>query len=141
MIIRSLRQTGWQQQGHFRQTALSTINSLFLVSTFLPFLVSATASGGISETTKHESGRCAIRGHCGKQSFFGGELPCLDNGLAEEPEPEVRAKIVDLCGDKWTSGAVCCLEEQVCGFRSKIARILFHIFSTPCAWTGLSEYQ
>ncbi|PLB47719.1 cholesterol transport protein [Aspergillus steynii IBT 23096] len=65
------------------------------------------------ETKIHETGRCAIRGHCGKQSFFGGELPCPDNGLAEEPEAAVRKKLVDLCGSKWEEGPVCCKDEQV----------------------------
>ena len=69
-----------------------------------------TAQG---ETRIHENGRCAIRGHCGKQSIFGGELPCPDNGLAEDPDPSVRKKLVDLCGTKWEEGPICCLDEQV----------------------------
>jgi Niemann-Pick C1 protein len=64
-------------------------------------------------TPKHEAGRCAIRGNCGKQSLFGGELPCVDNGLAEEPEEGVREQLVELCGPKWSSGLVCCKKEQV----------------------------
>ncbi|EHA19658.1 hypothetical protein CBS147343_3071 [Aspergillus niger] len=64
-------------------------------------------------TNIHEPGRCAIRGHCGKKSFFGGELPCPDNGLAQQPEPAVRKKLVDLCGSKWEEGPVCCLDEQI----------------------------
>ncbi|KAL1998892.1 hypothetical protein VTN02DRAFT_5412 [Thermoascus thermophilus] len=65
------------------------------------------------ETTIHEKGRCAIRGHCGKKSFFGGDLPCPDNGLAELPDATVRRKLVALCGSQWEEGAVCCKEEQV----------------------------
>jgi Niemann-Pick C1 protein len=64
-------------------------------------------------TPIHESGRCAIRGQCGKQSFFGGELPCLDNEKAKEPSSEVKEKLVGLCGSKWNDTAVCCEEEQV----------------------------
>lgn len=64
-------------------------------------------------TKLHEQGRCAIRGHCGKQSIFGGELPCLDNGAAKEPEAAVRDKLVNLCGAEWREGPVCCEEEQV----------------------------
>ena len=114
MIIRPLWQLGRQHHERPHQIKSPSILSLILISALLPLLVSATSTGTASDGTKHESGRCVIRGHCGKQSFFGGELPCLDNGLAKEPEPELRAKIVNLCGDKWTSGAVCCLEEQVC---------------------------
>ena len=64
-------------------------------------------------TPKHEAGRCAIRGTCGKQSIFGGELPCADNGPAEEPDDDVRSQLVELCGQKWSSGLVCCKKEQV----------------------------
>ena len=64
-------------------------------------------------TPVHEAGRCAFRGHCGKQSFFGKELPCLDNGLAENPEAELRRELVQLCGPKWNDGPVCCNLEQV----------------------------
>ncbi|GFF47563.1 niemann-Pick type C-related protein 1 [Aspergillus udagawae] len=65
------------------------------------------------ETEVHEEGRCAIRGHCGKKSFFGGELPCPDNGPARDPEVPVRKKLVDLCGSKWNEGPVCCEKEQI----------------------------
>ena len=80
------------------------------------------------ETKIHEEGRCAIRGHCGKQSIFGGELPCPDNGLAEEPDTPVRQKLVNLCGPKWETGPLCCLEEQVSRyylFRSRLFSFLF----------------
>lgn len=79
---------------------------------------------GQGETAIHEKGRCAIRGHCGKQSFFGGELPCPDNGLARTPEPSVRDKLVALCGDKWSDTPVCCEEEQVGLFLGKSVRHL-----------------
>jgi Niemann-Pick C1 protein len=68
------------------------------------------------ETSLHEKGRCAIRGHCGKQSIFGGELPCPDNELAHQPEETARKKLVVLCGSKWEHGPVCCREEQVSVF-------------------------
>lgn len=74
-------------------------------------LLSVVAGQG--ETAIHEKGRCAIRGHCGKKSFFGGELPCPDNDLAREPDAALRDKLVDLCGSKWSDGPVCCLDEQV----------------------------
>lgn len=73
--------------------------------------------GAQNETRIHEKGRCAIRGHCGKQSIFGGELPCPDNGLAHQPGDSVRQKLVDLCGPKWNDGPVCCRDEQVSTFR------------------------
>lgn len=64
-------------------------------------------------TPKHEPGRCAFRGHCGKQSLFGKELPCVDNDLAKDPDAQLRDELVDLCGEKWRTGPVCCTLEQV----------------------------
>lgn len=64
-------------------------------------------------TAKHEAGRCAFRGQCGKQSFFGKQLPCVDNDLARDPEAELRQELVDLCGAEWSQGPVCCTLDQV----------------------------
>ena len=65
-------------------------------------------------TTKHEAGRCAMRGQCGKtEVFFGKELPCPDNGLAKQPKDDVRKKLVGICGQKWSDGAICCDDDQV----------------------------
>ena len=69
--------------------------------------------GAQGVTKIHEKGRCAVRGNCGKQSFFGRELPCPDNGLAHQPEDAVRQKLVNLCGSKWAEGPICCRDEQV----------------------------
>ncbi|PFH56935.1 hypothetical protein XA68_15748 [Ophiocordyceps unilateralis] len=71
-------------------------------------------------TPKHEPGRCAIRGHCGKQSLFGKQLPCVDNGHAREPDSELRKELVDLCGAKWSHSPVCCTLEQVKALKSEL---------------------
>ena len=73
-------------------------------------------------TPVHEAGRCAIRGTCGKKSFFGPELPCPDNGLAEEPSPETRKHLVELCGSKWSEGPVCCEGKQLDDLESNLKR-------------------
>lgn len=96
--------------------ALSSISSLPRVllgfATLAILCLSVLADKG-NWTAKHEEGRCAIRGQCGKQSFFGGELPCPDNGLAEEPDHDTREKLVAICGDDWSSGNICCDGGQV----------------------------
>lgn len=80
-------------------------------------VVFAVASTCLSKeqppTSRHEKGRCALRGQCGKKSLFGSELPCPDNDLAEEPEAKVREKLVEICGSKWKEGPVCCRDDQV----------------------------
>ena len=85
----------------------------------------STLSVAASEnwTKIHEAGRCAIRGQCGKEGWFGGELPCPDNGLAQEPAADVRIKLVEICGEKWLEGAVCCDNAQVCYTHTCTVRI------------------
>lgn len=80
----------------------------------LSALLFGLSAGAESYTPKHELGRCAFRGQCGKQSLFGKELPCVDNGLAHDPDDDLRKELVDLCGAEWGEGAVCCNMEQVC---------------------------
>ncbi|KAF2679789.1 multidrug efflux transporter AcrB transmembrane domain-containing protein [Lentithecium fluviatile CBS 122367] len=87
---------------------------------FSIFVVSALA--GPDLTTKHEKGRCAIRGHCGKQGFFGSDLPCPDNGVAKTPEEDVKKKLVDICGDSWSDTDVCCEEEQLDALKTNLDR-------------------
>jgi len=72
-------------------------------------------------TPKHEAGRCAIRGHCGKLGFFGKPLPCIDNGLAKDPDQELRRQLVSICGAKWSEGPVCCDSEQVRRVKQSVA--------------------
>lgn len=76
-------------------------------------LVLTSLASGDPYTSKHETGRCAFRGQCGKQSFFGKELPCVDNGLARDPSAELRKELVELCGSQWNNVPVCCTLEQV----------------------------
>ncbi|KAF5510660.1 NPC intracellular cholesterol transporter 1-related protein 1 [Colletotrichum siamense] len=85
-------------------------------------LLIAGLNGAAAEpyTPKHEAGRCAIRGHCGSKSFFGKQLPCVDNGPAEDPDEKLRQQIVDLCGEKWKSGPVCCDADQVKALASEL---------------------
>ena len=89
------------------------IASLLLVAWLLEV---ATCSSDGNWTVNHEVGRCALKGQCGKKSFFGGQLPCPDNAVAEDPDEDTRKKLVAICGDKWDTGAICCDGDQVCDF-------------------------
>ncbi|KAK3692952.1 patched family-domain-containing protein [Podospora appendiculata] len=82
-------------------------------------------------TPKHEAGRCAIRGNCGSKTFFGSQLPCVDNNLAEEPDDKTRKQLTDLCGPKWASGPVCCLPEQLDALKSSLSTANQIISSCP----------
>jgi len=86
-------------------------------------LTSTTLAASFPDLTlKHEAGRCAIRDHCGKQSIFGSQLPCPDNGLAETPSDDLRKQLVSLCGDEWSDTKVCCRQEQVDTLQSNLGK-------------------
>ncbi|KAI5866209.1 multidrug efflux transporter AcrB transmembrane domain-containing protein [Durotheca rogersii] len=95
----------------------------------LPRLVAAVAAlllagGAVADelyTPKHEAGRCAMRGQCGKKSFFGKQLPCVDNGLATTPDPEFAKEIEAVCGPKWKDSKVCCSTEQLQALKSELS--------------------
>ena len=93
---------------------------ILTASTLLQLSPVYAADDGLTKI--HEEGRCAIRGQCGKQSIFGSELPCPDNELAETPDKDVRKKLVDICGDKWSESKVCCKEEQLDALKSNLNR-------------------
>ncbi|PHH80556.1 hypothetical protein CDD80_1068 [Ophiocordyceps camponoti-rufipedis] len=82
-------------------------------------------------TPKHEPGRCAMRGQCGKQSLFGKQLPCVDNDVAREPDSELRKEIVDLCGAEWSHSPVCCTLDQVRALKSELGTPQTLIGSCP----------
>ena len=93
---------------------------------------STTLAADSGPVTKlHEAGRCAIRGHCGKQSLFGSSLPCPDNGLAETPEDKLRDKLVAVCGDEWKDTKVCCNDEQVDTLQSNLQKASNIISACP----------
>ncbi|KAM3508380.1 hypothetical protein MY10362_001225 [Beauveria mimosiformis] len=93
----------------------------FVTARLVAALAIGTALVSASKyTPKHEQGRCAFRGQCGKQSFFGKELPCVDNGLAQDPEAELRSELIDLCGEEWREGPVCCTLPQVKALKSEL---------------------
>ncbi|KAI1436206.1 patched family-domain-containing protein [Xylaria sp. CBS 124048] len=82
-------------------------------------LVTSCAAGELF-TPKHEAGRCALRGHCGKKGFFGKALPCVDNGLATTPDDDFAKEIQDLCGPKWADSKVCCNTEQLRALKNEL---------------------
>ncbi|KAI0899178.1 patched sphingolipid transporter [Annulohypoxylon nitens] len=84
-------------------------------------LLASSAVAGELYTPKHEAGRCAMRGHCGKKSFFGKQVPCVDNGLATTPDPEFAKEIEAVCGPKWKDSKVCCNADQLDALKSELS--------------------
>ncbi|KAI1499472.1 patched sphingolipid transporter [Biscogniauxia marginata] len=84
-------------------------------------LLASLASADENYTPKHEAGRCAMRGHCGKVGWFGKPLPCVDNGLAALPDDDFANDLVELCGPKWKDSKVCCNSEQLDALKSSLS--------------------
>jgi Niemann-Pick C1 protein len=105
----------------------SRLLGLVSVAFFLPSIQAAKDT----LPQKHEAGRCAIRGQCGSNGFFSPQLPCPDNGLAEEPTDEIREKLVSICGDTWSKGPVCCEDVQLDALKSNLKRADQIISSCP----------
>lgn len=84
-------------------------------------LLATSAAADELFTPKHEAGRCALRGHCGKKGFFGRALPCVDNGLAETPDDDFAKEIEELCGPKWKDSKVCCNSEQLGALKRELS--------------------
>ncbi|KAI9826600.1 MAG: hypothetical protein M1832_006196 [Thelocarpon impressellum] len=62
------------------------------------------------------TGVAAIAGEAiaaGVESFFGAQLPCPDNAVAEDPSAKTRKKLVEICGTRWAEGPICCEDEQI----------------------------
>ncbi|TQS36998.1 hypothetical protein Golomagni_02542 [Golovinomyces magnicellulatus] len=86
---------------------------------------------GTPFTERHEIGRCSIRGNCGGGGLFSPSLPCSDNGLAKEPQSNLRSKLVEICGPKWSTGPVCCDEDQIQTLSENLDRAKSFISTCP----------
>ena len=105
---------------------------LSFTPTILLILATTGVSASVEDAIKHEKGRCAIRGQCGKKSVWSfKELPCPDNGLAKEPEKDTRKKLVEICGDKWETGLICCDDDQLDVLESNLKQANGIISSCP----------
>ncbi|CCG82264.1 putative Patched sphingolipid transporter [Taphrina deformans PYCC 5710] len=89
---------------------------------------------------KHEQGRCMMRGQCGKESFFGAELPCPYNGKAIAPDQILRETVIDVCGDKYAEGPLCCDVDQLEALRSNLKKAENLIASCPACKANFFEF-
>ena len=104
------------------------------------FLLLLSSFCNAADEIRHEPGVCAMKGHCGKKSFFGGQLNCPYNEPAEAPSSELREALVGLCGDKWTQGLVCCDEDQVKDLKSNLERAQGFIESCPACKENFFDF-
>jgi Niemann-Pick C1 protein len=123
------------------------MRSYLLASSVLAVLGGSFASAATTTTSSpvlsptHAPGICAIRGNCGSESFFGPQLPCLDNTPAAAPESdEVREKLISICGSGWEDvDKVCCVEQQLDDLAKNLGRADSMIAGCPACRANFVE--
>ncbi|ORY87162.1 patched sphingolipid transporter [Protomyces lactucae-debilis] len=112
---------------------LKPLELLLLLAALLPISLA-------SQNDKHETGRCIMRGQCGKESFFSPELPCPDNNLATKPDLELREALVGICGEQYATGSVCCDQAQVTALRENLKKAENLIASCPACKNNFFDF-
>lgn len=90
-------------------------------------------------TEKHEAGRCAVRGVCKSGGWFSPTLPCADNDPAEAPDAGLRKKLVEVCGDAYKEGPVCCTEDQLDTLSENLQKAAGIISGCPACQTNFNN--
>ena len=93
---------------------LQTTTTVFGVLQVCPWPSQDTMSTDPDPPPRSGPGICAIRGSCGRASAFGAELPCPDDGDADEASDELKQLISNVCGPTFeVPSHVCCTQDQV----------------------------
>lgn len=77
---------------------------------------------------------------CGKQSLFGSELPCPSNELAAEPGQETRDAVVQVCGNLYKQGPLCCDLNQVQDLKRNLKKAENIIASCPACKENFVQF-
>ncbi|BFZ57662.1 niemann-Pick type C-related protein 1 [Savitreella phatthalungensis] len=95
--------------------------------------------GSVIASRRYE-GHCAMRGQCGKESFFGSELPCPYDGPASSPDKALRSLVVEVCGDSYAKKDLCCDIAQVESLRDNLKKADPLISSCPACQRNFVEF-
>ncbi|KAJ3358834.1 hypothetical protein GGF32_009930 [Allomyces javanicus] len=85
-------------------------------------------------------GRCAMYGQCGSRSFFSPPLNCAVDMPAKDPTTKLRAHLVQLCGDRYAQGPVCCDAAQVDTLEASIQIANRFVQPCPACWENLKTF-
>ena len=86
------------------------------------------------------AGRCAIRGQCGKESFFGSELPCPYDGPSSKPDKALRQLAIDVCGPAYADTELCCAQDQLDALRDNLKKADPLISSCPACQRNFLDF-
>ncbi|KAF0464950.1 multidrug efflux transporter AcrB transmembrane domain-containing protein [Gigaspora margarita] len=104
-------------------------NHIFVsVILLILFIVSGLASD------IHQDGYCVMRGQCGSKQPFGKQLNCPYNGPAEEPDEDLRSKLVEICGSQFENSLTCCDAAQLNDLKESTKQAETLISACPACW-------
>ncbi|CAG8778884.1 26779_t:CDS:2, partial [Racocetra persica] len=82
----------------------------------------------------HQEGYCVMRGQCGSKQPFGKQLNCPYNKPAEEPDEDLRLKLVEICGSQFENSLVCCDADQLDDLRESTKQAETLVSACPACW-------
>ncbi|KNE62121.1 hypothetical protein AMAG_07367 [Allomyces macrogynus ATCC 38327] len=85
-------------------------------------------------------GRCAMYGQCGKRSFLAPPLNCAVDMSAKDPNAKLRTHLVQLCGERYAQGPVCCDAAQVDTLEASIQIANRFVQPCPACWENLKTF-
>lgn len=88
------------------------------------------------------AGRCAMRGQCGKESFFGAELPCPYDGPSKAPDAALRKLASEVCGPAFAAddAELCCDADQLESLRDNLKKADPLISSCPACQRNFLDF-
>lgn len=106
---------------------------------FATFIMLSTISA--SEKPVRAKGVCATYGNCGKKSFFGSLLPCVNNTKAVVPSPESVDILTRVCGADFAFlDGVCCSHEQLLNLELNLKKAGPLISSCPACQRNFYDF-
>ncbi|GAA6035375.1 hypothetical protein JCM8097_008841 [Rhodosporidiobolus ruineniae] len=102
---------------------------------------SSTSSPPSDPSFERSPGRCAMRDSCGRKGAFGGEIPCPDNGSADQHDNDVvyRSTLAQVCGDDFPT-TTCCTLSQLSTLQASLAQADPLIASCPACRSNFRRF-
>ena len=113
---------------------------LFIRTLVLRVMPAVTATSELRTEVHRAPGYCAMRGHCGRESIFGPELPCPYNGKAMVPDAKLGDMLSSICGSLFEDSLVCCDLDQVVALRDNLKKAENLIASCPACKVNFFEF-
>ncbi|GEQ67837.1 hypothetical protein JCM33374_g1503 [Metschnikowia sp. JCM 33374] len=110
-----------------------------LVIRLLATLISISCA--VADPPIRAKGVCSTYGNCGKKSFFGASLPCVNNTKAVVPSQESVDILTRVCGRDFPfQDGVCCSHDQLLNLESNLKKAGPLISSCPACQKNFYDF-